>query len=129
MAFVWTTSVDFASNMNKNKLFSSRFEAYIKAFSEKKRQDCQKEVVEIWNKIKNESDLQLQKKGSLLGLWSKQLSTTAQKQNTAEDKFADSSTKINPTTEQIPLEFTPESDLFREPESETEIEQILVASN
>ncbi|KAK4030637.1 hypothetical protein OUZ56_023910 [Daphnia magna] len=71
----------------------------------------------------------MKKKGLLLGLWSKQLSTTAQKQNAAEDKFGDSSTKINPTTEHIPLEFTPESDQFREPESETEIEQMPVASN
>ncbi len=94
-------------------------------------------MVKIWNKIKNESDLQLQvdlllkkwnsiclkKKGSLLGFWSKQLSTTAQKQNAAEYKFGDSSKKINPTTEHIPLEFTSESD--HSSDQASEIRQLL----
>lgn len=119
--------------MDKNKLFSSLFDAYTKAFSEKKKQDCQKEVVEIWNTMKNASNLQLQaelslkkwnsialkKIGSLLGLWSKQLNATPKKTKSTENIFANSPTNIQ-TTQPIPLEFAPDSDQFLEPNSDVE---------
>ena len=33
------------------------FEAYVKAFPNKRKQDCQREVTEIWNKLKKEDNL------------------------------------------------------------------------
>lgn len=84
-------------------------------------------MVEIWNKIKNESDLQVQvdlflkkwssitlkKKGSLLNFWSKQNVPAIKKQesvtNCSTDKLPD-----YPTIEPIAIEFRPDSEQFVE---------------
>ena len=72
--------------MNKEKLFVSLFQSYVKANPRKSKQECQKTVVELWKKMKQEGDLPSQvdallkkfesiamrNKGALLSFWSKQ---------------------------------------------------------
>ena len=72
--------------INKEKLFVSLFQSYVKANPRKSKQECQKTVVELWKKMKQEGDLPSQvdallkkfesiamrNKGALLSFWSKQ---------------------------------------------------------
>ena len=43
--------------MDKQNFHKSLYEAYIKAFPNKRKQDCQREVTEIWNNLKKEDNL------------------------------------------------------------------------
>jgi hypothetical protein len=45
--------------MDKSKMFQCIFEAYVIAYPTKSRKICQEEVVQKWNGIKNDADLQL----------------------------------------------------------------------
>ena len=104
----------------------------------KKKQDCQKEVVEIWNSIKNEANLQVQvdfllkkwnsvslmKIRALLNLWSKQ-NAPPQKKKSDTNSFNDLPSNNN-TVEPLPIEFAPNSEQFTEPG--IEYEDIYVAS-
>ena len=67
-------------------MYQLLYSAYVKAHSTKTKQDCQKEVNEIWNRIKSEDNVEekvnsllreydavaKQKKGSLMTFWAKQ---------------------------------------------------------
>lgn len=86
--------------MDRGALFHSLFNAFVKAFPNKKRQQCQFEAVEFWNvwkekdakvleekvekKIKELEGLVLTKQGKLLQFWGKSLTTTAKPTSSTE---------------------------------------------
>lgn len=71
--------------MDRSLLYKSLYDKYIKAYPDKSKQQSQKDVNDIWNKIKNEDDLStkvseiiknyeavcLKRKGNLMQFWSK----------------------------------------------------------
>ncbi|BFZ21940.1 hypothetical protein BsWGS_24979 [Bradybaena similaris] len=72
--------------MDKSKMFQCLFEAFVLAYPTKHKRICQEELVQKWNGIKHDADLQVKvdhwlqelkaisasKKGSLLSFWAKQ---------------------------------------------------------
>lgn len=69
--------------IDKGQLYASLYDAYVKAYSQKRKQDCQKEVNDIWSKVKSEDNLSAKvdsllreydalfkkKKGTLMSFW------------------------------------------------------------
>jgi hypothetical protein len=45
--------------MDKNKIYQCLFGAYVKTYSTKSKKVCQEELVQKWNEIKNDADLQV----------------------------------------------------------------------
>lgn len=76
--------------MNRGELFNTLYNAYVKAYPDKKKRECQLDATNFWNerkgndntaleeqvnnKIKELHALQLKKKGKLLQLWGKSMS-------------------------------------------------------
>ena len=102
--------------MDKNKLYTSLFQSYVEAHPNKTRQVCQNHITEIWNGIKKDADLP-QKVESLLN----QYKSLALKNKGALCKFWGTLPKkseasgFEKTISQIPIEFSPDSDQFKEP--------------
>lgn len=110
--------------MDKNKLYQSLYDAYVKANPTKSRKDCQEYVIKKWNDIKNDSDLpskcnnlltqfkavSMQKKGTLMGFWGKQSAK-------ASAQMKDNS---------LPLEFLPDSHQFDEPDDEAVVDKSII---
>ena len=72
--------------MEKGNLYTSLYNAYVKAHSNTSKADCQKQVNEIWKRIKSDDNVSekvesllkeydaiaKQKKGTLMTFWAKQ---------------------------------------------------------
>lgn len=97
--------------MDKNILFQSIFNSYVSAYPTKTKQQCQQEVVQKWNKIKNEEDLpvkvekllkelsgiKMMQSGTLKQFWAKQTVGVEVQAVPANSSVASSSTNINHT--------------------------------
>lgn len=91
--------------MDKNKLFQSIFKTYVSTYPLKSKQECQQQVVEEWNKIKNKENLleavenwlgelrriQRLQKGSLHTFWAKQCEKDTSTQNLSAPSTSSSS--------------------------------------
>mgnify|MGYP003482827666 CR=1 FL=1 len=73
--------------MDRSKLYTSLFEAYVEAFPNKSKKICQQEVNEKWNAVKDSEEvivkvdgllkelkaITMKHKGGLLSFWGRQL--------------------------------------------------------
>jgi hypothetical protein len=89
---------------DKDKLYQALFAQFIKAHPEKCKKECQKEVIKLWNEIKNDEDFPkkyeqllksiestfLKKKGTLLKFWATSMSKSTEPKT-------DNVTKESPT--------------------------------
>ena len=66
-----STKTNFQISISNNEIvYFPCLKPIYKGIFRKKRQDCQKEVVNIWKEIKNESDLELKVDSlSKIGAW------------------------------------------------------------
>ena len=100
--------------MDKNKIYQSLFNAYMEAYPTKSKKVCQEELVQKWNNIKNDADLQgkvdcwlqelkatsIIKKGSLLTFWAKQ-ATSANMNNPINVSVKIPKTSVSQSDEQV----------------------------
>ena len=106
--------------MDKNKLYQKLFQTYTNVFfPTKSKEQCQKDVIAKWNEIKNEADLQvkvesllqewnaidMKRKARQLNFWGKQVATRSKEAAVASA---------------TPIEFSADSEQFKEPDSDHE---------